>query len=194
MIRYWPHEERAAVRKAIEAGAWVAPVACGLEACGQYTSLVVLCPATNEIAVSHELPGQYCAEQVDSWLEEAAKQFMTPLCCAVDALTAPLALQHHMPAGDCFWVRYRGLRVEPPWKARRNPDSRTTDAFHTHPNQIKALALARQLHADFHDFETVHTDLQLLQESVKRLTCILHRSFVPDLQYVVTRCHDKVRF
>jgi len=194
MIRNWPREEREAVRNAIEAGVWVAPVACGLEACGQFTSLVVLCPATNSIVVSYELPGRYSADQVDSWLEEAAEQFMTPLCCAVDEFTAPLALQDHMPAGNCFWVRYRGLRVEPPWKARRKPESGPADAFNTHPNHIKALALARQLHADLHDFETVHTDLHLLQESVKRLTCILHRSFVHDLQYVVARCHDKVRF
>lgn len=194
MIRNWPRAEEEAVRNAIEAGGWVAPVACGLEACGKFTSLVVLCPATNSIAFSHELPGRYCAETVDSWLEEAADQFMTPLCCAVDELTAPLALQNHMPAGNSFWVRYRGLRLEKPWKARRSPDMETADDYHTHPNHIKALALARQLHCDFHDFETVHTDLLLLQDSVKRLTCILHRSFVPDLQYVVAHCHDKVRF
>jgi hypothetical protein len=191
---YWSPDEAKATREAIEAGMWVSPIACGIEACGNFTSIVVLCPATTSIALTYNRQGKYDSEEVDAWMQDAAEQFLSPLCCAVDAHTAPLALQHHMPAGNCYWVRYQGLRDGHPWHRRRNPPTQIDAPYDTHPNQIKALALARQLYADFHDFETVHTDLHLLQEAAKRLACILHRNFVPDLQYVVANCHDKVRF
>lgn len=192
------HEEAKAAMAAIDAGMWVSPVACGLEACSSFTSIVVLCPATMSIALTYNIPGKYNPELVNEWMKEAAEQFTAPLCCAIDSLTAPRELQGYLPgylpAESCYWVRYAGLRDGHPWRHRRTPSPSTDEPYDAHPNQIKALALARQLGADFHDYETVHTDLYFLREAAKRITCILHRNFVPDLQHVVSDCHNRVRF
>lgn len=192
MFTNWPPESREELKLALEHGMWVAPTACGLEASRAHTSIVVLSPVTGTIALTFELPGKYNQERVDEWMEEASERFLSPLCCAVDAEIAPLALHDHIPLGNCYWVRYPGIYRQPEWQGQADDAQERGES--TPRSHFKALALARRLYADFHDFEAIHMDLHCLEDSAKRLRCMLHRSFVPDLQYVIARCQSKVKF
>lgn len=196
-IPYIPPEERYALDLAKEQDLWVAPVACGLVATPEQTHIVVLHPGTREIALTAEILGRFDGTQVDGWFEEASTRFLSPLCCAVEYTTAPLALLDHIPTGNCFWVRYAtvdGSEKYPRPHYPLTPAKKTSRR--THPNLRKAYALAQQLQCDFDDVEAFHHELyylSFLQDSVKRLRCILHNRFPPDLRKV-TRFHHGAKF
>jgi len=164
---------------------WIAPAACGVHASHGHTCVVALHPGTQQVAAIRDFPRSFAAEWLNEHLTAIADLSCHPLCFATDWTSVPDEVRKSIPWGPWDWVRYTdGVAVDLYQEAIHEARAHTDNP---HPDFVKALALARQLQADFSALEQFHQELyymSFLYQSVKKLRFVLTSRFPRDLQTV----------